>query len=594
MSTGRRVVPILAAVAVLGIVGWINGLFPGDSPTGAASYLTTGQIQCSASMGWSSLVDYCDALGIPQGFPYVLGLPWILFGALLTHLPGVGSFAAYLLIGWISIGIGLGGGCQLMRTLDAPWVIALITPAIYLCSPSVLGMSGFGPTWTGFVLLPFYTWVHVAVMNRLDGPGRIWPALVCLWPLSALAMFTDGYSFITGWLLAGCLWLAWTVRGSAVPIRKCLGLVCAAAAAGTAVLAYELYVPGGSFTPTAIDLFRAMGLDVVTLVAPTPQFWVWNLLGLDRDFSMLWGDGSNSTFNYVGVVMVGLAIGLFVVLRKRVSSRVVAFGVAAVLALLLSLGPSLKIDDARPAALESVVTYESYLMPADLATAGLPTEFLYAKVPGLSDVRATYRWFLLTRFCVIVLAGLAIAELARSGRRTTATVLAVIAILDTAPNLPLQARDHSAAGAQTAAVRTNLVPDFRSAVRPGERVLFLPAGNDFLADLLAPSADVASYNAGGDKNLVLAQHSWPAPVTAAVANFGKAGEADAIEVALQSGLVDAVVLPRFDLRWSSYNWPASAAEQAVGDAAAARLVKDPRFTLTSTEWFSVVRSAPAG
>ena len=573
-------------------VCWVNGLFPGDSPSASSAYIYAGQIKCAANMGLRSLVDYCDQMGAPQGFPFLHGLVGTLLGSLLMSLPGVGAFQAYLLIGWLSVAVGMTGGFLLMRRLRAPWVVALLTPAVYLCSPSVMTLPGFGATWTGFVLLPFYIWVHVAVMDRLDRPGSCWPALASLWLVSFLAVFTDGYSFIMGWLLAGCLWVAWALGTVVTRNRRLLGLGCAAGAAVTAVVAYQWYVPGGSFTATSIDLFRSMGLDLATLVLPTRQFWLWDLLSIRADFTLLWGDTTNSSFNYIGVVMVALATGLLVVRRRRLGGRVIAFAVAGGIALVLALGPSLKINDERPAALGGVVTYNSYLMPADEAAIGLPAQLLYQHVPGFQDLRATYRWFVLTRFCVIVLAGLAVAELSRSGRRTTAVVLAVIAIVETAPNVPLRAGMHSDYGDQVAALRTDLVPDFQAAVRRDDRLLFLPANNDYLVDLLAPAARVRTYNAGGDKNLTLARDSWPSPVRTAVATFGKAGEADAIDAALASGVVDAVVLPRLNLHRSAGHWPATAEEQSVGDTAAGRLLADPRFVVRRTDWFWTIR--PAG
>ena len=108
--------------------------------------------------------------------------------------------------------------------------------------------------------------------------------------------------------------------------------------------------------------FRAMGADVVTLMSPTSSNWWAGRLGVARDFSLLWGDGTNSRYNYLGVVLVALSL-IGVVLAWRTDRRMLVWLVVGAAALLLALGPSIKISDVR-GPLVPPITYQSYLMPA--------------------------------------------------------------------------------------------------------------------------------------------------------------------------------------------------------------------------------------
>src|SRR5947208_1534138 len=73
-----------------------------------------------------------------------------------------------------------------------------------------------------------------------------------------------------------------------------------------AVAVYRWYAPPIA-GPDPIGAFRSMGLDLTTLVAPTQYVWGADLLGRASDHTQLWGDGTNSTYNYVGVLCAVLA-----------------------------------------------------------------------------------------------------------------------------------------------------------------------------------------------------------------------------------------------------------------------------------------------
>ena len=81
-----------------------------------------------------------------------------------------------------------------------------------------------------------------------------------------------------------------------------------------------------------------------------------------------------------------------------------AAALAPALALAFALGPSLKVHD--------LASSPSNNIPESVTTLPLPPlRWLYRHAPGLNDMRATYRWFVATRFALVLTSGLAIAAL---------------------------------------------------------------------------------------------------------------------------------------------------------------------------------------
>jgi len=515
-------------------------------------------------------------------------------GALLMYLPAVGSHTAYLVTGAIVDVLALAGAYGLMRRLGAGALVALGTATTYLISPTALGLAGFGGTFYGFLLLPAYAYVDLVVIDAVAHRGGRALALAFAGYVTVKtgALFMDGYSFVAGNLVGAALWLVWLSRRGTPAGRRALGVAMFAAAGVVAVATYMLYVPG-SYEPNPIEVFRAFGLDLVTAVVPS--VWVWPAAALKvggaRD--NLWGDSTSNAFNYAGVFSVGLAIVYLARAPRR--REAVGLAVAGTVAFLLALGPSLKFHEVRHSQAR-IATYEAYLMPESEAVTDLPWGKIHTSLPGLDLMRATYRWFAVTRLALIVLAGLAIARLvgAPGGRRWVVALLAVVAVAEIFPNLPLfagvQERNHRSVSQFSRAVE----PDLRAATRPGERVFMLNYGGthvDYLADYLAAGADLRAYNTGGDKNYLLSQQRWPREVMALAKAVPTAHE---VGVALRSGKVDVVIVPYFHLRLSAYLWPPPPEVRQQARASYAALLRDPRFAVLRRQWFATLRLKGSG
>jgi hypothetical protein len=264
---------------------------------------------------------------------------------------------------------------------------------------------------------------------------------------------------------------------------------------------------------------------------------------------------------------------------------------AGLMALVLSFGPALKVDVKRQIAGQPVPTSAIYAMPKGQAPE-LPWAKAFLKLPGLKSMRATYRWFGVTRMVLIVLAGLGLAQLARApgrGRQIAVLLLAGVAAVEVLPTVPQDVRYYRDHYHDRAAVEHEVARPLDRLTRHGERVFFLNASgihNDFLASYLATATGLRTFNAGGDKNVVFAQSRWPAEVNALA---GAGATPAAVEAALRSGKVDVVVAPYFDLLVNSAQWPPAPDQRVADERAFAPLLRSRALRVERTPWFAAIR-----
>jgi hypothetical protein len=360
-----------------------------------------------------------------------------------------------------------------------------------------------------------------------------------------------------------------------------------------AYLVYQAYVPGGDYVRSSIDLVRAMGLDLVTLVQPSAQEWWAHLTGHTLDTTRLWGDGSNATGNYLGFFCLGLAF--VALLRHRSRQRRIVLGLLGcfVVGLVMSLGPSLKVDDRRPP-LSGEISYASYLMPPSSATIGLPTGVLHDKAPGVNQMRAAYRWFLLSRWALISLGAMGLQSLVANSRQrgglarqAVPLAIGVLAFVELMPN-PAHVVSKYRSQDRARQAMTDVAADVRRAIPAGSVVVFAPGtgiGDDTIGSFIVPSAHLRTYDIGDDKTLAISRPRWPAEVQLLLAGRDPVRSLSAV---LHKHEADAVVIPRFDPRWSAYGWPPALAYQQRGDEFARRVASATGLHLVRYQFFYVV------
>jgi hypothetical protein len=318
-----------------------------------------------------------------------------------------------------------------------------------------------------------------------------------------------------------------------------------------------------------------MGLDLATLFSPSNTIWWVRALKLRVNPLRLWGDGTNTTANYVGFALLGLFVCGVYLARKKISRFGVALLFIGLASFVLSLGPSLKIDSVRPSFVSGRLASSAYKMPRSDAVLSLPTEVLYRHVPGLQSMRATYRWHGLTLLALVAFAAIAVQMLLDRKRKVIAYLLLVLLCLELLPNpfflIPVRVdRAH-----QLASFDRDVIDPLRSYVKAGDRILYFPGGaggNDYLANYITPALHAWSYNVGGDKALAIAAASFPFEIHQLLRSTDPRKSGPRIKAVLQRGLVDKIVVPDFDLRWDAYYWPPGTqdgrvlAEQAVRSA----------------------------
>lgn len=578
-----------------------HGLLPGLVPDNPATYTLAGSIRCLYDAGLGALTGYCQAMGYPLGFPIPTGLPVSYLGAALMTLPGLGSYGASQAAQGLVDGLALAAGYGLARRLGASRPAALAAAALFLISPTVVGLRGFGGTFNGFVLLPAYALVDMALAERLLRPATWWTRGALLAGYAGVrtwALFMDGYSFVVSAALGGALWLWWGVRRTRSAGARVTGAAAVVGGNGLAFLAYQAYVPGGStYEPSPLAAFRAMGLDLATALRPGTDLLLARVPGLGRDFADLWGDGTNAAWNFLGLASLLLAGTWAVRMRRR--PWVAPLVLAGAGAFVLALGPSLKWSAEKPASATGwPVPPAAYAMPERAAVVPLPTAWAYEQVPGLSLMRASYRWVALTRLVVVLGAVLMLDDLARRsrGRRRRALAVAAlgaIVVVETMPDPSRLLAEYRANALDLARFRGQVLADLQAATRPGDRVVFAQGGNPYLVNYLAPEAGLRAYNVGGDKNGALSARRWPREVPALLRAPDSPAAARA---ALGSGQVDALVLPTFSLRWDAYDWPPDGraaagpgvVDRAAVDRLAGALEVDPGLVVRRYAWLTVV------
>lgn len=589
----RWVAPASFALVAFLLVCAVNGALPGMVADLASTISVEGQIRC-LSESWLFVVTLsCESLGFPYGFPLLTGGPHIALAAVFTWLPGMGSRGAYTLSSAVVLGLALAGAYALMRRLGAGRLIAVGTGLTYLASPTILALHGFGGTFFGFALLPAYAFVDIFTGDLLKRNSRraAVVAFAILAMVRPLALFMDGYSFVASALVGGFVWLSWAYNSkNLTAARRWAGPLIFVMGNLGAVLLYRLHAPIDNFQ-APLALFRSMGLDVSTLWMPSSSIWILNEVGWTVNHSNLWGDGTN-THNYIGFVCVVLAVLLLVLKPSPARKPAMALAVAGMLSLILSLGPAFKLGEERPP-IEGIPTYESYLMPEGTAPE-LPWGSLFTEIPGVQSMRATYRWFGVTRMAVVVLAGLAVAEMfRRSGtKKWVVVILAVAAVVELAPDVFGRASQYRDRQRQINMVTEQVETKLSEVTKAKQRVFFLNydgSHNDWLVNYLAPAADLVAYNAGGDKNAALSSVRWPETVKALAESEVTATD---LERSLQAGHVDVIIVPFFHLRHSAYFWPPSAEHEQASREAFESILADERFDVETRRWFAAVTLGP--
>ena len=604
---GRRALRLLPSLALvagsLSVAALSHALLPGRIPSLPAAYIHSGIITCLSSTGFFQ-APLCESVGLPIGFLPLTEVPFYKLAVLLRRLGVLDPLLAARMITGVFVLVSYVTFYLLARRLGVARPLGLIGAFCYLNLPIVVGHSGTYSYYTGMLLLPSYLLLDLAVALRLTGdrpaPRHLFPLVGLAYAAARIfALFQDPYTFVFWTAVSGvaCGFTVWRLLAGGRRLRAAAVLSTWLASTALAGTLYQAYVPGGAdYTVMPAGFFRAQGVDVVSLVVPSHTLWWAKLLRVGEErwnAAAFYGDGTNVSFNYLGVtLLVSALFALREALKRRSCppswpSLLVAGG----LCFAVSLGPSVKIGDAREPGPRGRVAFGDYLMPAGRATIDLPLEGVFVGVPGLRHTRAVYRWIVVPQLVLLLLC-LRVATGVFARHRPLALSIVLLAAVEHLPDVGRIDRDAQAKSRRFVTFRDDVVGDLESVVQPGERILFLSTENDFLANYLVPVVGAESFNVGGDKNLALSLAAWPREIRDLRHRLGRPGPVtDGVEKALASGLVDAVVAPYLNLRWDAYGWPPGEGErEAAREAHLDRVgLGSPGLRFEESRWFGVYR-----
>ncbi len=124
-------------------------------------------------------------------------------------------------------------------------------------------------------------------------------------------------------------------------------------------------------------------------------------------------------------------------------------------------------------------------MPPEYAVAPTGNAWISENLPGFNVMRASYRWAALGVFGLWLLVMIWVARTDGENRRMWIVGLAAL-ILRSLPDFQGKWKGGREARDMFGQIGLDLVAELRQHMQPGETVAFVPWGNDFLADYLAP------------------------------------------------------------------------------------------------------------
>ena len=533
----------VASVVFLGVfAAFIHGAIPFFSlPTLGQAIWALGFADSMANSFPPSL--YADNFGIPTPAPPAFGFSAIYPMAVMISM-GFHPPVAYSIIFALYLsGAGV-GAYWFFRKLSKSHGLALALAALWVASPMIVVHQGYSMVALGMVLLPTYLLTYIIYAETNYSKRKLFAAAL-LFLATLVSSFMDGYTFI---MFAAATGL-WAVQRF-VKLRHFRSLLVdlgfLGVAFGTSYGLYALYIGKLTFSSSATSFFRGWGADVFYMIFPSRgMHFIPDSLNISiaRSSDAHFGDGSVWTSTYLLPVFILVAfVALSVNLKKSIQAAL-PLVLISIFALWMSLGPSLKVDSQKPEGVTSQLMDEQYAL--------IPTgnQILSENLPGFSSMRASYRWVSLGSLGLLGAVAMAYPLLS-TRKRKALLALSIAALAVYAPNPVVSFDNDRGFFNQAQQIESELVSTLQLDLGGKEGVLFVPAGNDFFANYLSSRADFRTYNIGGDKNLEMAIEGWGFDFRAISSN-----PADYEQKTLSYFGIRYLVVPHFDMLWSTHSWP---------------------------------------
>lgn len=539
---------LVAIVTVLAINGAIPFL---TMPTMGQAVWSLGFSQSFANQ--SIFAIHAINFGQPHPAAIAFGLSGAYPASLLLRL-GFAPADAYTIMFAAWLMIAFFGARQICIRGGLTTTASNLCAVMWLSLPMVWMHVDYSMLSLGMALMPFYFLALLRLVDEAEHPFA-WSPTVAFVCMPILSVFMDGYTFVmfatASAAYVGLMWLRTPSLRRRIAVH-CIPVVLASFA--LAYVLYAIYLGHAQFQSDPIEVFRAWGVDLGFIMLPTWGIqWLPDLLHFEtrRIGENNFGDASvwNTTFSLPLILFAAIS---WFRLRKRYAIAS-TFLVIALLGGYMALGPSLKIFSVRHAALSAETNPAS--MPASSAVLPTGSSRLSIHLPGLRNMRASYRWLTLGLLGCWLLVVLAFGVPTSRCKKIILYVAALLVVCLNLPHTLKRLNDGHIYRVLFEAMDTDLQKDLARTIPANSKVAFLPWGNDFLVNYLAARAKLRALNIGGDKNLAEAIAYWPQGMSGYTQGTIDPQFTNRLLAQLTSREIDAAVIPYFDALWSAHFWP---------------------------------------
>jgi len=515
--------------------------------------------------------------GIPEPAAISFGLSGALVTSLLMAL-GINLADAYTMMCMMWFSVAYIGAYSLAKRFGLPPKSAIGMAVFWLILPVIWRHSGYSTLSLGLALLPFYanTLLWFLNINHRKLLKAV-PFVILVYFISA---FMDGYSyFMFVSFSAALMAFDWLIQKQNRFLHYSAIIACAL----LSFVTYSIYANATGFPQSSMNFTRGFGADLTFLIKPeNGSHLVWDMFGLSKTRV------SSNYFGDASVYWTSFSLSIFVVAIYFLFSRhgdrnlKLLFFFTGLIALYLSLGPTIKLNSIRPEGVSALMAPEYGIIPSG-------SEILYKYVPGLKSMRASYRWIALALMCYWAIIAIGLSSNIFTSRKRSLIIL-ILLIFHT-PNAFSRITETTNYRQQFFKLESDLSVDKVIFVEK-EKVAFLPYGNDFLANHIWNLFDIQTFNIGGDKNLFLAKKHWPTELRhTGFSNFNT-GDFDRSAKLLLNKEVDAVALSNIDLLSAAHLWPSPPVRDVQKTPIFEKFKKNEIFDIQNGKYFSTIRITP--
>ncbi|MFA6192453.1 MAG: hypothetical protein WC665_08880 [Sulfurimonas sp.] len=531
---------------------------------------------------------YATHFGLPEKAPIAFGLAGVFLQSLYIKYLHLQAGDAYSLVSVTYLLLAAFGTIKFSMFLGTTLRTSIIASAVYLTLPLVWWHSLYSFLSFGFALMPLYIYIVFFIIKNKLGENKY--IYFTFFLISILAVFTDGYTFVM-FALSYFLILFFSFVSKKIEFKKVAYLFLYAMVVFLiSYVLYTNYINESSFNIWSMDYYRGFGIDLTMLFSPSKEiFWLYDLLGLsvERTSVEFFGDDSVWAVSFSLALLVFALMALFFVKNEYKMQLLMI----ALFGFYLSLGPSLKINSKRPIEEISIKNFDG-AMKQEYAIAPTGNEFLYQYIPGIKNMRATYRWIGLFQVALFGLLIILLSKLESQDKRYLAySILILLAALNI-PDPSVRLKNIIYNRDSMMQMDKDLVSLLKQHIKANSKVAFVPYYNDHFANYLAAKSDIRTYNVGGDKNLELAMKNWPQTMLTLSEITVPSKFIYNIENILLSKDADYIIFPYFDMLWGAYEWPREDKEIISKKLIYSEYVNyfknNPNFDLIETEYFSFI------